>query len=235
MGEYSYAHTTTPAFIVQSLYDTWAITNILGPGEEDGYSRCAQVAGPTLCTEEQIRELNGYAMDVEQRFLDIPKFSSAGNGGVFSSCLEHCGALDDFYWGTVNVQGTTFSAAVGEWFFERSAEPARVFDCLFEGPYACNPTCGDGSMAPAPSSPPTSPPLDPPSQPTRKPDPDGEPAVQEDGGNDSDSSIGAEVIAGAVLGCAFVLAVAAIAYAHRNRKKQAAGARCLTHYSDAPV
>ena len=105
------------------------------------------------CTEEQVRDLNGYMADFLTDLRASPKFKRAGEGGFIESCLEHCGAQNPHGFDDYTIRGVTMQAALSHWWNSDVSDPAAkhwYLPCQLseKAPHQCNPTC-EGKSLPA--------------------------------------------------------------------------------------
>ena len=65
--------------------------------------------------------------------------------GIFAdSCLQHCQTLTDNTWTEIEVEGLTAAQALADWYFEKTPDEYKHFDCDFP----CNPTCPKAEIDP---------------------------------------------------------------------------------------
>eukprot|EP00051_Salpingoeca_urceolata_P027562 m.482060 g.482060 ORF g.482060 m.482060 type:complete len:396 (+) comp22419_c0_seq1:238-1425(+) len=139
-ANYSYAHTATAVFPLQSAIDSWQMGNVW-----QGDQSCAKQDFKT-CTAAQVRDLNGYASALMADLKRTDKFSQPGNGGFVESCLEHCGNQDTSHFVRYAINGVTAKDAISAWWQSDGTDPASkhwYLPCRLSqtAPHQCNPTC----------------------------------------------------------------------------------------------
>ena len=91
----SYAHTTTPIFVLNSAVDAFQMQAILNVSSSCASLAVASHAGPQFnnCTVSDLRAVRAYESDF-LRDLETSgdTFHRAGSGGFVESCLEHVAA-----------------------------------------------------------------------------------------------------------------------------------------------
>jgi len=139
-GPSVYPYISVPIFILNSYYDSWQMSNILG-AQVASFKTCAS-KGPESCTVEQIRHANAFHHSFLELVEGSSTFHSANNGVFLHSCWTHCASSSDSHWTGLKVGGVTMSKAVGDWFFDRTSNNNHI-DCTMKTtkPYRCNPTC----------------------------------------------------------------------------------------------
>ena len=139
-ANYSYAHTESDIFPMNSAIDSWQMGNIW-----KGDASCAR-ANFANCTASEVEDLNGYMQAFETDMGRTPTFTKAGNGAFIESCLEHCGEQSGKNFDGYQLRGTTMQQAHSAW-WASSAEPALAHTFLpgcklnEHAPHQCNPTC----------------------------------------------------------------------------------------------
>eukprot|EP00937_MAST-01D_sp_MAST-1D-sp2_P003607 g3607.t1 len=141
-ANYSYAHTATPLFPLQSALDAWQMGSIwLGDKQPCVQSKFRN------CTAPQVADLNGYAHDLVRDLRGAGgSFGRAGNGGFVESCLEHCGAQNAQGFDTYAIRNTTMRQALAKWWDAPATDAAAnhwYLPCNLRAaaPHQCNPTC----------------------------------------------------------------------------------------------
>ena len=140
LANFSYHHTVTPMFPLQSALDSWQMGNIW-----EGDKSCAKDQFAN-CTAPEIADLNGYLSDFMVDLRRSPKFSRAGEGGFVESCLEHVAAQSSSHFKAYTINNVTEVAALARWYASEN-EPAAnhwYLPCTLttDAPHQCNPTCG---------------------------------------------------------------------------------------------
>lgn len=136
-ANYSYAHSSTPFFPLQSGLDSWQMGNVFRfPGQ------CAKKQFQ-VCTTDEIKALNDYSHSLVQDFQRTDKYNRAGEGGFIESCLEHVagqGSNFDSY----EIAGVRMVDAVNTWWTSSDAPASWSLPCDLSTstPHQCNPTCG---------------------------------------------------------------------------------------------
>jgi hypothetical protein len=139
-ANYSYAHSTTPMFPLQSALDSWQMGNIW-----NGDGNCAQ-ANFAECSAAQVADLNGYLDDLMRDLRNANgKAQRAGEGFFVESCLEHCGAQGAKF-DSYSLSGTTMVDALAAWWDAPVSQPSAAHSfspCHLRSnaPHQCNPTC----------------------------------------------------------------------------------------------
>ncbi|XP_038053009.1 pectin acetylesterase 11-like [Patiria miniata] len=126
-AQYAYPHVTTPMFIINSVYDSWAVQNILKV-------RCR----PSGCSEEELRVIGEHRRTFLQRTDQINRYNK--DGMFLTSCYDHILASLDSPWMTYKVAGRTTREAFADWYYERTT-PAETRDVDCDSSLTCNPTC----------------------------------------------------------------------------------------------
>ncbi|KAL1830557.1 hypothetical protein ACET3Z_000208 [Daucus carota] len=137
----------TPLFVVNSVYDTWQIENILMPVKKDQLAVHDEFAscGHDIenCTCDQVKLWRGFQSEFYQALAQLN--SSSSNGMFINACASHCQTQKQETWfGTStmpklrdrpagSLQGV--GEAVGEWFVN-DAEMRRV-DYRTKTPLVC--------------------------------------------------------------------------------------------------
>ena len=154
-ANYSYAHTVTPMFHLQSSVDAWQMGSIFAL-DEAGNAACTKpVVAPDgstrqleNCTKLQRRAVAQYQKDFLADLTSSSAFSRPGNGGFVESCIEHVAAQGPAFNTFKNyASGLTMQQALTAWWESGLAAPATQhwqMPCMLRvaGPYGqCNPTC----------------------------------------------------------------------------------------------
>ena len=150
-ANYSYAHTSTPVFPLQSAIDSWQMGSIW-----QGDKGCA-TKDFRSCNATEVADLNGYAHDLiadlkNARSSVFPdgKFGAPGNGGFVESCLEHCGAQTSKNFMTYAIGGVTMQQALSAWWNDAPTAPSAkhwslpcdlALTAAGGNDAQCNPTC----------------------------------------------------------------------------------------------
>lgn len=134
MAQYTLPHITTPYFIVNSFYDAWQWSEILGmpchctPTSPKG---CG-CAAPALRAAEALRA------DMIGNVSRTLTPAGVKNSAFLYSCLTHCGQFaHDDRWAALTVGGKSLRDAFGDWVKFAEAPPRVDCDGL-----RCNPSCG---------------------------------------------------------------------------------------------
>ncbi|KAL6853552.1 hypothetical protein ACP4OV_019581 [Aristida adscensionis] len=127
-----------PMFIVNSGYDSWQIQNVVAPDSsytDKSWKICKDDI--RMCNSTQMKILDG----LRKTILDDLKVAKdrVDWGWFIDSCFIHCQTVLSSWKSSIapRLHNKTISKAVGDWYFERVAEPVREVDCE----YPCNPTC----------------------------------------------------------------------------------------------
>ena len=155
-ANYSYAHTQTPIFPLQSSVDAWQMGAIFAL-DKAGASGCTKpVPAPgggsahqlENCTALQRRAVAQYQKDFLADLQASPIFSRPGNGGFVESCIEHVAAQGTAFNTYKNdASGLTMQEALTAWWESGLTAPAEKhwqMPCMLHssGEYGqCNPTC----------------------------------------------------------------------------------------------
>ena len=141
-ANFSYAHSTTKMFPLQSGTDSWQMGNIW-----EGDKGCI---GSKLvnCTAEEIADLNSYSESLVQDYKRTDKWGSPGEGGFVESCLEHVAAQGTAF-DRYAIDGVKEVDAFTSWWLSDGTDPAskhQYLPCSFnvQPPHQCNPSCGMG-------------------------------------------------------------------------------------------
>ena len=156
LANYSYAHSTTPMFLLQSavdLYQLFAIAR-LGGWDAGCLNRGIQFAN---CTEAQLVHIKEYSRSFMATLTASAKYSRQGEGGFVTSCLEHVAAQSSEFFDNYTIGGSSEQAALSRWWETDGTEPAAQhwsLPCALSesSPHQCNPSC-------FPPPPPPPPPL----------------------------------------------------------------------------
>eukprot|EP00479_Gromia_sphaerica_P012800 TRINITY_DN6888_c0_g1_i1.p1 TRINITY_DN6888_c0_g1~~TRINITY_DN6888_c0_g1_i1.p1 ORF type:complete len:176 (-),score=25.36 TRINITY_DN6888_c0_g1_i1:190-717(-) len=105
--EYLNQFISTPFFAYNSAYDTWQLDNILG-----------LFCRPPECEAPQQAAFEEYYREFQTRFNGLTHIP--GNGWYINSCLNHCQASADSFWGQMQVDGQTPAQTFGNWYYLRN-------------------------------------------------------------------------------------------------------------------
>ena len=119
-----YHYVKAPVFVIENRFDKYALE------QEEGFPD--DHSGP-----EPQAYLRYYGRATVVSVSQVGKGSHAGDGLFLASCLDHTGNYMANTKATIN--GTTFVAPVGDWFFERNKMSHLLMDDC--GDLPCNPTC----------------------------------------------------------------------------------------------
>ncbi|KAK1372437.1 Pectin acetylesterase [Heracleum sosnowskyi] len=137
----------TPLFVVNSVYDTWQIDNILMPMNKNELAAHDQFVpcGHDIenCTCDQVTLWRGFQA---QFYQALPHFNSSSSNGMFiNACASHCQTQKQETWfGDSNIsklRDTTsgplqgVGEAVGEWFVNDAT--VRKVDHRTQSPLVC--------------------------------------------------------------------------------------------------
>ena len=154
-ANYSYAHTQTPMFPLQSSVDAWqmgAIFDLDGAGAA-GCTKTVLAPGGSShqlqnCTELQRRAVAQYQRDFLADLKASASFDKPGNGGYVESCIEHVAAQGTAFNTFRNgASGLTMQQALTAWWESGLTAPAAShwqLPCMLHPSGAfgqCNPTC----------------------------------------------------------------------------------------------
>ena len=140
-ANYSYAHTQSPIFPMNSAIDAWQMGNIW-----KGDASCAQ-QNFAKCTPGQVADLNGYMADFLRDLARSATASRPGNGAFIESCLEHCGEQSARNFEGYKLRGVTMQEAHTKWWASDGTDPAATHTYLpgctlhAAAPHQCNPSC----------------------------------------------------------------------------------------------
>jgi hypothetical protein len=111
-------HLSTPTFALQSVFDSWQLTNEMAPGQSTNATA-----------------VNAYGVRV-RRALNESLLAHPRHGAFIDSCEHHC-----FAWGAIRISGDDQAAAFAAWYERKAA--SRVWD---QGdPFPCVSCCHGGS------------------------------------------------------------------------------------------
>uniref|UniRef100_M1CED9 Pectin acetylesterase n=1 Tax=Solanum tuberosum TaxID=4113 RepID=M1CED9_SOLTU len=112
----------TPLFIINSIYDTWQIKNILIPEKLDPqhtWKDCkSNISG---CTFSQRIIIQAFGVEFLKKFEGLPPCFTRGY--FLTSCYSHGGILSLTYWFSASsprLLNKTINEAVADWYFERA-------------------------------------------------------------------------------------------------------------------
>jgi len=152
-GEETIKSTQTPIFVLNSMYDSWAMGCIMtlepaGPGaSQDG--NCSAAPGwyncmtQLSCSSEQWDEFNTKWADDFRNIINNNKgFQNPGNGLFAYSCYMHVAEVTG-HWNKITVNGVTMREAFTQWYLSDNdpASKHTYVDCRIDGDFSCNPTC----------------------------------------------------------------------------------------------
>ncbi|XP_038053007.1 pectin acetylesterase 11-like isoform X2 [Patiria miniata] len=126
-AQHTYPYLTTPVFVVNSVYDSWTLKNILGV-------RCR----PSKCNEKDLGVIEKHRRTFLQRMDQVNRYDK--NGMFLTSCYAHLLTCVDSPWMTYKVAGRTAREAFADWYYERTT-PAETRDVDCDSNLTCNPTC----------------------------------------------------------------------------------------------
>jgi hypothetical protein len=151
-ANYSYAHTKTPTFVINSAIDAWQMGNVW-----KGDAACAKHDFEN-CTAAEVADLNGYMANFLRDLSSAGSSSGTtlaapGNGAFVESCLEHCGEqtganFDGYTLPSASGAKTTMQTAVSKWWNADGGAQAHGHTYLpgctlnTAAPHQCNPSCG---------------------------------------------------------------------------------------------
>ena len=148
-ANYSYAHSRTPMFAVQSVYDEYQLFAILRAGGWDAgcLNRGRQFSAN--CTTAQLTAFNAYAAAMLSdwgRGLTRGKATRPGEGAFIESCLEHVAEQRRGPYDGYRIDGVSMREAISSWWLSDGTEPAakhiyRPCELSLQPPHYCNPSC----------------------------------------------------------------------------------------------
>lgn len=152
-ANYSYAHSQTSMFPIQSSVDLYQLFAILRAGGWDAgcLNRGIQFAN---CTEAQLRSFNDYAASLLADWgegLTQGKATRAGEGAFIESCLEHVAEQNSAMFDGYVIGGVSMQQALSKWWLADGTQPAVEHHYLpcelsLAPPHQCNPTCFAGKQ-----------------------------------------------------------------------------------------
>lgn len=148
LPQYFVGDIMTPVFILNSVYDTWQIENILMPLNEeqldvhDEFAPCGHDI--ENCTCDQVKHWRRFQSEFYQALTHLN--SSSRNGAFINSCASHCQTQKQETWCENNnpISKLLISAsqplqgvgqAIGEWFINDSK--FRKIDHRHKNPLVC--------------------------------------------------------------------------------------------------
>jgi len=137
-----YPFMKVPVFVIDSMYDSWQMENILG-ARIPSFGECAQ-HGPVKCNVTEIGRVNIWRNVFISMLKSSANFNNPRNGVFLYSCWNHCASFKDEFWSGFHINGVLLNKAVGDWFFERSnVHHHQYIDCQLKTtpPYRCNGEC----------------------------------------------------------------------------------------------
>lgn len=139
-ANYSYAHSTTKMFPLQSGTDSWQMGNIWLGDKACVSSKMAK------CSAADIEGLNQYSADLMNDYKRTTKWNLPGEGAFVESCVEHVAAQSNSF-DAYAINGVKEVDAFTAWWLSDGTDPAskhQYTPCTFNvnPPHQCNPTCG---------------------------------------------------------------------------------------------
>ncbi|XP_060212721.1 pectin acetylesterase 8-like [Lycium barbarum] len=111
----------TPLFIINSVYDTWQITNILVPENLDPQHAWKDCKHINNCTFSQRVLIQAFGVEFLKTFEGLsPSFT---RGYFLTSCYSHGEIRSRGYWfspSSPRLLNKTINEAVADWYFERA-------------------------------------------------------------------------------------------------------------------
>ena len=125
MAQYTYPYIQTPIFVLNSLYDTWQLGNILQLG-----------CNPPDCNNTRMLEFFAWRTTFLNALKPVIQW---GQNGVFAdACLQHCQSVNDIPWSIIKVWGQNAHDTFSDWYINKRGTRTGI-----DGVYPNNPTCGD--------------------------------------------------------------------------------------------
>lgn len=150
-ANYSYAHTQTPLFVLNSALDSWQLGNVYTVAAH--WSDCA-TSFFRNCTPDQVATLNKFATAFNNDLHALGSYSRNGNGAFIDMCFEHCaGQGGGWLQYALALEGKSTPLkrmweAVNEWWRQDPAStPASINNflaqCLLNAgfPHQCQASC----------------------------------------------------------------------------------------------
>jgi len=134
-AEHTYPHIHTPLFVINSMYDSWQLGNVVAPSDDGiDWSGCLNNF-PAQCSSAQITEFQQFHSAMLASFVN--QGVTAGTNGLYAiSCYIHALAISDRYWSAPTVAGKTMRDAFSDWYYNRNVSH-KLVDCA----YPCNKSC----------------------------------------------------------------------------------------------
>eukprot|EP00928_Gymnodinium_smaydae_P045833 TRINITY_DN30507_c0_g1_i1.p1 TRINITY_DN30507_c0_g1~~TRINITY_DN30507_c0_g1_i1.p1 ORF type:complete len:419 (-),score=38.08 TRINITY_DN30507_c0_g1_i1:94-1314(-) len=130
MAQYVEPYVHTPLFIVEGMYDSWQINNILLLG-------CGNPTPEDTCDRLQLDAFFEYGRSMNK---SVASAVNAKRGVFISACIVHCETVyneGESRWSRWKVAGLTPCEAFGNFYFGRPG-PLQLIDAQ---PYPSNPSC----------------------------------------------------------------------------------------------
>ncbi|KAL7610389.1 hypothetical protein Lser_V15G10337 [Lactuca serriola] len=135
--QFSMPYVKTPIFILQTIYDTFQVQNILATPQADPmglFTKCKEDIN--LCSSPQIQRLRDFRLDFLKAFLVVRDGSS--RGWFVNSCFTHGQAESQTKWlgyRSWKLRHKAIAQSVGDWFYDRSI--VRISDRQNLLPHYC--------------------------------------------------------------------------------------------------
>ncbi|XP_015084370.1 pectin acetylesterase 8-like [Solanum pennellii] len=126
----------TPLFIINSIYDSWQINNILVPlylDPQHAWTNC--INNISRCTSNQRIIIQAFGVKFLKTFNKLP--SCCTRGYFLTSCYSHGDMRFPTYWFSATsprLLNKTIAEAVADWYFERAG-------FQYKDPYPCARDC----------------------------------------------------------------------------------------------
>jgi len=147
------SYTSSPMFVLNSMYDWWSMSCIYTAEPVDPQSsqngNCTAVPGwgqcinSGTCSADQIHQIDqGWGEDFRKTYKSKDIFSKKGNGMFAYSCFTHCAEIMGL-WGKITINGVTMRDALSKWYFSNDQDASKhtYIDCSLKDSLYCNPTC----------------------------------------------------------------------------------------------
>ena len=168
-----YPHVKSPIFVVNSVYDAWALACIftatpVAPGrtvnrgvlingncsQAPGWEKCAAfgvLVPPSKCAPSQINAMNRWRSRVLDLIQNTATYHAVGNGAFLHSCHGHCLAAATLTWNMIKIPGlfgTSIRTAVEKWWVDDSHNTSHYYmPCEYSNASSGRPVMGNCNPA----------------------------------------------------------------------------------------
>lgn len=133
MAQYIFPYIKAPLFVINSLYDSWSLPNLIAPRKADPKDRILRdcIHSFHVCTSKQHRLLQEYREATIAAAKDVLESAENATRGAFLfSCYHHCVTESDILWSRMqSAEGKTLISTLGKWLNEDAKQDTKVVDC----------------------------------------------------------------------------------------------------------